>query len=800
MTAAQPLPAPPAGPPRWHQALWPLLAPWPALLAGGLLLRGAEAWTLLAAGHADAAVSGLEGGAHALLLAMLRSDAQALAWALPLWCLLLAPVTRLPPHWQLRVLGLASALLLLALALLNLYFVVAGVPLGADLLAYSWAEIRTTVAGARPDLPGPWLAALLLALGLLAWWLRRLRQWRELQVSPGHGPVVGRPAPVTPPAPAVTAIMPLAARPVLLLWTLATLGLLLWPAGPAQPQAASNKLVFWLGDVLAGQGTAATAARADLGAYPFEHEERTPDTLGPLLALDPQTPPHLLFVIVEGLGRSFSGPDARLGSFTPFLDTLAQQSLYWTNFVAPQGRTFAVLHSLFGSLPFGPWGSRPVPHDNLLNLLQARGYALRYFTGTDLAFDQQGAFLAASGLTQTFSERDYAPPAQRTGEWGYADADLVDAVLASMPPAGPSLTVVQTMSMHSPFRFAGLQDYRERARARLGALGVPAERRAVYEQQLDLYASMLYTDAALRRLVEGLSQRPAWRNTVLFITGDHRLPEIAMASPLERYHVPLIVHSPLLRAPQQIRALSSHFDVAPAVLALLAQRYGWQTPQRVHWMGAGLDTHPHWRNLHTLPLKQTRSTLVDYIAGDYALAQGRLYTLQDGLQLAPEAQPALAQDLQQALARVRAQLAVAEQAGRLVAPRQPVPTVAYDAAQRQLQSGHRAPRLRGVVVTQTEARLQPDGTVQAQALFALQGEQASPVFVPLLVLTDAQGRELAEASGPALRLQPGQTQTLQLALPPAQRPPGALFVAMVVSHPDTGKPIGKGQYHVPLAR
>jgi phosphoglycerol transferase MdoB-like AlkP superfamily enzyme len=64
-------------------------------------------------------------------------------------------------------------------------------------------------------------------------------------------------------------------------------------------------------------------------------------------------PPNLVFIIVEGLGRNFSGPGARLGSFTPFLDELAGRSLYFENFLSGQGRTFGVLTTVFGSLPFG---------------------------------------------------------------------------------------------------------------------------------------------------------------------------------------------------------------------------------------------------------------------------------------------------------------------------------------------------------------------------------------------------------------------------------------------------------------
>ncbi len=738
-----------------------LLSPWPALALGMALLSLAQWWT------AEAPV--------AVLVQMLAGDALLLPRAVLVWVALVWPVLALPQRAQRWVLALLGTLLLVVLLGLELYFLVAGVPLGRDLLAYSWQELYTTVAGAQITLPCPMLLAL--AVGLLALWgplARPLAGWT--------GPRSGR---------VVAGVLGLC---------VAGSGLLPWQLADAlsdRAALASNKLGFWLGDVLAGQATALPTAS---GEYPFEHAETTPDTLGPLFDLDPKAPPNLVFVVVEGLGRSFSGPGARLGSFTPFLDELAGRSLYWENFLATQGRTFAVLPSVFGSLPFGPYGQQIIAHDNLLSLLQAQGYSLRYFSGTDLAFDHQGAFMASSGVQTFWSAKDFAPPAQKVSEWGYPDGDLMDAVLARPMPRAPSVTVVQTMSMHTPFTFPEIAAYRAKVEARLQQLGVPAAERRAYLKQQDIYASILYTDEVLRRFFARIQNKPEWQSTVLVITGDHRLPEIPMASRIERYHVPLIVHSPRLRAPQRIKALSSHFDIAPALLAMLSQRYAMPMPQRVHWMGAGLDVHPQWRNLHALPLKQTKTELSDYVSGEYYLAQDRLMSLQDGLVTAPEENPVLAQAMRTEFAAIRANLATLERSGKLVAEPARSARAMYSAAGRTLEPAHRVRQIEGVVVSKAEGSLASDGSLSAQGLFSVQGGQKSPVFVPLLVLTDASGRELAEASGQAMALAAGQSQQVALSLKPSQLPTGPLFLSLIVSHPETGRPIGKGQYHVPVPR
>ena len=89
--------------------------------------------------------------------------------------------------------------------------------------------------------------------------------------------------------------------------------------------------------------------------YPFLTTDTVADVLSPFLRHDTQ-PPQLVIIVVEGLGRAFTNEGAYLGNFTPFLDSLSKQSLYWDNFLSAGGRTFAVLPSVLGSLPFARQG------------------------------------------------------------------------------------------------------------------------------------------------------------------------------------------------------------------------------------------------------------------------------------------------------------------------------------------------------------------------------------------------------------------------------------------------------------
>lgn len=784
--------------PRVGRGLSRLTLPWPGLILGLLALRVPECWQAMASGGPWLAAWGQ----------MLVNDALAVLHGWLWWCVLAWPCLAIRSvRGQLLALGALGSLVLLVQAALVHYFQVAGVPLGADLVAYSLEELRTTVQASQAPWPLDVLAAL--GLGLLCLWGFVWHWGRPLSIKPLPDQAGNQGS-----AQEVGASSPRLALGLLGLsvWGAAALPLQWTPdqatTAPAQAALQQNKLAVFAGDVLAktwqqatGPKTSALLAGGD-AAYPFARTESTPDTLGPHLALKDGEPPHLVFIVVEGLGRSFSGPKARLGSFTPFLDELAARSLYWENFLATQGRTFAVLPSVFGSLPFGPHGSRPLAHDSLLSVLKTQGYALRYFMGSNLAFDQQGAYMASEGVDDQMSERDFDRPERRLSEWGYADGDLLEAVVQRLRQAKnqPAVTVVQTMSMHSPFVVPEQAHYRRLVDARLDTLDLSAEQRAEVLRQRDVYASVMYTDGMLRRFFEDMAQLPSWRNTVVVITGDHRLPEIPMVHKLERYHVPLLVASPLLRQPLQVKAVSSHFDVTPSILAMLSQRYGWATPATVAWMGTGLDTASEFRNLHALPLQQTKTELSDYVSGLNYSAQDRLYRIGDGLQPEPIDNPALQARLRQELALLKAAMASMNKAERLTPPATAGQRKPYLAKQRTLEPRGHASDVEGVVVSGLLSQWPAPEQLQVQGVFHHNGPGASATFVPLLVVSDAQGKEWGEAYGVATQLAEGQSTEvrLQLVLRPEALAHGPLFASLVVSHPDTGKPIGQGQYHVPV--
>ncbi|MBC7913446.1 MAG: LTA synthase family protein [Pyrinomonadaceae bacterium] len=375
--------------------------------------------------------------------------------------------------------------------------------------------------------------------------------------------------------------------------------------------------------------------------YPFLHVDNTPDVLSPFLNKS-ETPPNIVIILVEGLGRAFTNEGAYLGNFTPFLDSLSGKSLYWKNFLSQGGRTFAVLPSLLGSLPFGEKGflsdSKLPKHLSLLSLLKTNGYQTSFYYGGDSKFDNMELFLKENATDAIYEEKTFPAgytkmPASNQGfSWGYGDSELFRRYMeADVPQSKPKLNVVLTVSTHSPFILNNQAEYLQVFEKRMQKLNFDEKKKKAYRNYDTKYASILYADNSLKKFFADYSKRTDYANTIFFITGDHRMPELPMSTKIDRYHVPLIVYSPLLKRTAKFASVSSHFDIAPSIMAFLSKNYTVKKPAVNSWIGEGLDTARKFRNIHNYALIQTKTTVIDYVSGNYHLNGEKLFTFTDNL-------------------------------------------------------------------------------------------------------------------------------------------------------------------------
>ena len=393
----------------------------------------------------------------------------------------------------------------------------------------------------------------------------------------------------------------------------------------------------YIGDYLNGRSNTTQFEYTDSKNFPFLHQNQQPDVLGPFFKPS-KSPPNVVILLVEGLGRAFTNEEAYLGNFTPFLDSLSNESLYWKNFLSEGGRTFAVLPSILGSLPFGvngflEMGKKMPAHLSLYNLLKSNGYRTSFYYGGNAQFDNMDLFLKKNRVDEIADETtfpsDYIKlPALNGFSWGYNDKELFRYYLNSRhPETSPQLSVILTVSTHNPFIINEQERYLKVFEERMTELRFDGTTKKTYRNYQLQYSSIMYADDAIKGFFNAYKKRADFDNTIFLITGDHRMPEIPMSTKIDRYHVPLIIYSSLLKRSAKFSSISTHFDIAPSVLAYLAKNYKIKIPNTQSWIGEGLDTTRNFQNIHHYPIMQTKTDLIDFIMDEYHLNGNSLYKI-----------------------------------------------------------------------------------------------------------------------------------------------------------------------------
>lgn len=541
---------------------------------------------------------------------------------------------------------MSSLLLLIQISLIQ-YSVIAMVPLGADFFTYSADDMKQTV-GAAGGIKFSMILTFVLFLGSYIFILYKFRKQNHLQ-------------------PKVAVAFPLLSV-IFLFSSFSSSNTYLSLKTEYSRNLALNKSNFFFkqsykhffptvieddiysdsysGDFGNGQTQTTNFVYTDEQKYPFLHTDATPDILSPFFRKSDKSP-NIVILLVEGLGRAFTNDGAYLGNFTPFIDSLSKQSLYWKNFLSEGGRTFAVLPSLLGSLPFAKngfceLGENMPAHLSLLSLAKHNGYHTAFFYGGDSKFDNMSLFLKKNAIDDINDEATFPSgytrmPSQNGFTWGYGDNELFRRYFETDKDnsAQPQLNILLTLSTHDPFLINDQKKYEDEFEKRMTQLNFTESKKQASRNYKDRYSSILFMDNSVRMFFNEYKKRNDFNNTIFIITGDHRMPEIPMSTKIDRFHVPLIIYSPLLNRTATFNSISTHFDITPSLLSFLHDNYNFEKPTLASWLGTGLDTTRAFVNNHTYPLMQTKNDIVDFVMGKYHLNNETIFNLYESMDEEP---------------------------------------------------------------------------------------------------------------------------------------------------------------------
>ena len=428
-------------------------------------------------------------------------------------------------------------------------------------------------------------------------------------------------------------------------------------------QQACNKVLYFISSLKKAMPRGARYSTFDLEAaiaayhhsqygkqftdsqFPLVHCANAPNVLGPNFPSE-TFKPNIVLIISEGLARPYSGPRAKMGSFTPFLDSIAQVSLYWENFFASSDRTYGALPNIFASMPLGRQrGVLSQAHAmpcflSLFRIAQNNGYSLGFFYGGWLGFDGMNRFVLKNNILTVLEESDF-PEIARCGNWGVPDKTLFDSSFSHVNrQKEPYLNGYLTLSLHSPYT---LPPGNDPSNTLSFSMAPP--------QFVDAMRCAEYSDDALSEFISDYKTRPEYSRTIFIITGDHCIEKLAKYThnPLDHYHVPLLIFSPMLKKAGAFQGICTHHDILPTLAALLHDNFGVAIPETNPWTGSGLDTSSAFRCIRSFPLGRITGEHDTYIEDAFLLLKDSLFKIDPCLDLSSVKNPTKQQKMESLL-------------------------------------------------------------------------------------------------------------------------------------------------------
>jgi phosphoglycerol transferase MdoB-like AlkP superfamily enzyme len=273
---------------------------------------------------------------------------------------------------------------------------------------------------------------------------------------------------------------------------------------------------------------------------------------------------NVVLITVESLSEEFMKHYGNQSKITPFLDQLAEESLFFTNLYATGNRTVRGLEAITLCVPPTPGESVIKRKDNKNkfttgSIFQSKGYTTKFLYGGDAYFDNMQDFFGGNGYDIVDKSSLKSNEISFSNIWGVCDEDMAKKAIQVMNDEAktgkPFFNHWMTVSNHRPFTYPeGKVSIAGTAKSREGGV--------------------MYTDYALKQFFD-MAKKQAWfKNTVFVIVADHCASSSGKTElPMDKYRIPAFIYAPGFIQPQKYTKTVSQIDIMPTVLGILNFNY-----------------------------------------------------------------------------------------------------------------------------------------------------------------------------------------------------------------------------------
>ena len=277
----------------------------------------------------------------------------------------------------------------------------------------------------------------------------------------------------------------------------------------------------------------------------------------------PENRKNVVLITIESYSAEFLKTYGNNQNITPFLDSLATKSLFFSNLYAVGNRTVRGLESVTLCLPPTAGESVVKRKDNKNkfstgSVFAKKGYNVKYIYGGDAYFDNMEDFFSGNGYgivdKKTFKPNEIS----FANVWGVCDEDLYKKAVSTMnlefKENKPFFNHIMSVSNHRPFTFPnGKIDISGDAKSRDGGVK--------------------YTDYAMKKFFEMAKKQSWYNNTIFVILADHCASSSGKTElPIDKYRIPGMIFDPTKQS-EICKKMMSQIDIMPTLFGLLNFNY-----------------------------------------------------------------------------------------------------------------------------------------------------------------------------------------------------------------------------------
>jgi phosphoglycerol transferase MdoB-like AlkP superfamily enzyme len=268
---------------------------------------------------------------------------------------------------------------------------------------------------------------------------------------------------------------------------------------------------------------------------------------------------NVVVIILESFSKEYIGGLNNYEGYTPFLDSLMNEGLLFTNAFANSKKSIEGIPAVLASIPAlmnepyitSAYNSNKI--NSFASLLKEEGYSTGFFHGGNngtMGFDN---FAKAAGFDfykgrNEYGKKDY------DGTWGVFDEKFYKYFLAEMNKMKqPFMTAVFSISSHHPY-------------------SIPPEHKGQFKRgTLPLHESIMYADYSLKTFFEAASKQSWFDSTLFIITADHTGPleKPKYQTKIGIYEIPIVFYQHNSKLKGRADGVTQQCDILPSVLDFL---------------------------------------------------------------------------------------------------------------------------------------------------------------------------------------------------------------------------------------